>query len=134
MRRRQFIGLIGGAAAWPAAARGQTVTPTIGFLYGAAPDNSADIVAAFHDGLAGAGYQIGKNAAIEYRWANGHPDRLPALASDLAATRVAVIVAGPTVAALAAKSATSSIPIIFITSDNPIKLGLVASINRPGAV
>src|SRR5262245_9856824 len=132
MRRRDFIRLGAAAAFSPLPAHAQSNVPIVGFLHGTDAQSSTDLVAAFTQGLAAAGYDVGRNVAIEYRWAEGKPDRLPTLASELASKRVAMIV-GPTVAALAAKSVTSSTPIVFVTSDNPVKIGLVASVNRPGA-
>lgn len=132
MRRREFITLLGSAAAWSITARAQqSAAPVIGFLHFGTPTPFADQIAAFHQGLKETGYVEGQNVAIEYRWAEGHYDRLPALAAELVGHRVDVITAMGPPCASAAKNATSTIPIVFATGADPVQEGLVTSLARP---
>jgi putative tryptophan/tyrosine transport system substrate-binding protein len=128
VKRRQFISLLGGAAAWPLAVRAQQPMPVIGFLDPRSPDAMTERLRGFRQGLRDSGYVEGETVAIEYRWAENQMDLLPALAVDLVRRRVALIVAGTTSSALA----TTTVPIVFLTAEDPVRLGLVASLARPG--
>src|SRR6185312_15567968 len=136
MRRRDFVGgLIGAATGWPVVARAQQKSvPVIGFLHSATAEPNAERVAGFLKGLRDAGLNDGDNVRIEYRWANGQFSRLPELAADLIQSKVSVIVTlADTNAALTAKAATGTVPIVFATGGDPVKMGIVSSLSRPGA-
>jgi len=131
LKRREFITLVGGAAAWPIAAAAQH-RPVVGFMSARSPETSADLLAAFRRGLAQIGFVEGQNVAIEVRWTRGEYNIAAALAADLASHRMAVIAVAGSPLALAAKAATSTIPIVFSVASDPVEAGLVASLNRPG--
>ena len=131
--RRKFLATLGGATAWPLAARAQQqAMPVVGVLSAEWPDLFSDRLRAFHDGLRETGYVEGQNLAIEYRWAEGQNHRLPALAAELVRRQVTVIVSTSTPAVLAARTATTTIPIVFFVAVDPVTVGLVAGLNRPG--
>ena len=127
IKRREFIALLGGAAAWPLAARAQQAIPAVPLVYDATPSEATPFVAAFKRGLLEVGFVEGQNVAVEYRYAGSHYEQLPALVAEFVNRQIAVI----TPVALAARKATSTIPIVFLTGADPVKLGLVASFNRP---
>jgi putative tryptophan/tyrosine transport system substrate-binding protein len=132
MRRREFITLLGGAAAWPIAARAQPSMPVIGFLGSSFPEDNVGRLRGFHQGLREAGYAASENVTVLYRWAENRADRLPELAADLVRQRVAVLASFGNAPALAAKAVTTTVPIVFGVGEDPVKSGLVASIARPG--
>jgi putative ABC transport system substrate-binding protein len=133
MRRRQFITLLGGATVvWPLAARAQPAMPVIGYFSGRSPDAEAPLRVPFLKALAESGFTVGRNVAIEYRFAEGQDERLPALATELARRQVTLMVATDRPSAVAARAATATIPIVFTSGFDPVQLGLVASFNRPG--
>jgi putative ABC transport system substrate-binding protein len=132
VKRRRFITLLGGAAAWPLAAHAQQPMPVIGFLGSQSAETVADYLRAFRQGLKDAGYVEGETIAVEYRWAEGRVDRLPDLMADLARRRIAVLVSGGGPASIAAAKTPTSIPIVFMVAEDPVRLGLVSSLARPG--
>ena len=133
MRRRKFITLLGGAAAWPIAARAQqNAMPVIGYFSGRSPDAEAPLRVPFLKALEGSGFAVGRNVAIDYRFAEGRDERLPALAAELVRRQVALLVATDRPSALAAKAATATIPLVFTSGADPVQIGLVASLSRPG--
>ena len=132
MKRREFITLVGGAAAWPLAARAQPAMSVIGYFSGRSPDAEAPLRVPFLKALEGSGFTVGRNVAIEYRFAEGQDERLPALATELVRRQVTMLVATDRPSAVAAKAATATIPIVFISGIDPVQIGLVASFNRPG--
>jgi len=131
MQRRDFMRLLGGAALTPLAAQAEQALPTIGFINGTSAQKYAPYVASFREGLRESGFVEGENVVIEYRWGDGNYDRLPALAADLVNRQVAVIVAN-TPANLAVKNATDTIPVVFTTASDPVQIGLVTNLSRPG--